>query len=68
MMMLMTTIGIPGDRLGFHYTVFCVTLWPLILLTSLNTVRREKKFVFNEIDEGLYGRIVFVLMKVWYHL
>ncbi|KAK6638527.1 hypothetical protein RUM43_006794 [Polyplax serrata] len=53
-----------GDRLGFHYTVFCVTLWPLILLTSLNTVRRERRFVLNEIKENLYGRTVFVVMKV----
>lgn len=55
---------VAGDRLGFHYTVFCVTLWPLILLTSLNTVRRERRFVLNEIKENLYGRTVFVVMKV----
>ncbi|KAL0277041.1 UNVERIFIED_CONTAM: hypothetical protein PYX00_004462 [Menopon gallinae] len=53
-----------GDRLGFHYTVFCVTLWPLIILSSLSAVRRERKFVVGEINENLYGRTVYVFVKL----
>lgn len=52
------------DRLGFHYTVFCVAQWPLILLASLNAVRRERRFVMDEVREGLYGRTVYVFTKV----
>lgn len=55
---------VAGDRLGFHYTVFCVTLWPLIILSSLSAVRRERKFVVGEINENLYGRTVYVFIKV----
>lgn len=53
-----------NDRLGYHYSVMCVTIWPLLLLLTLAEVRRNRNTVERDVKDGLYGRFTYILTKV----
>lgn len=52
-----------NDRLGYHYSVMCVTLWPVLLLLTLADFRRNKTTIERDIKDNLYGRMTYVISK-----
>ncbi|CAH0555158.1 unnamed protein product [Brassicogethes aeneus] len=52
-----------NDRIAYHYTVMCITLWPLLLLLTLNETRRNQSSVESDIRDGLYGRTTYIVTK-----
>lgn len=57
-----------NDRLGYHYTVMCVTVWPILLALTLSELRRNHKTVEREIEDGLYGRFTYIFVKILINL
>uniref|UniRef100_A0A1Y1MDB6 ABC transporter domain-containing protein n=1 Tax=Photinus pyralis TaxID=7054 RepID=A0A1Y1MDB6_PHOPY len=57
-----------NDRLGYHYVVMCLTVWPLILTLTLRELRRNVFTVNRDIQDGLYGRLIYVIVKVIFNL
>ncbi|XP_077500584.1 ATP-binding cassette sub-family G member 8 isoform X2 [Amblyomma americanum] len=55
------------DRLGFHYALLGLCLWPL-LLGDVTDVWREKTFVMRDINERLYNGIAYIISKLTYSL
>ncbi|XP_043227809.1 ATP-binding cassette sub-family G member 8-like [Amphibalanus amphitrite] len=53
------------DRLGFHYTVMALGLWPLLLL-SVSEVWKEKDAVSRDVADRLYSRLSLVVSKLFY--
>lgn len=53
-----------NDRLGFHYTVMCVAIWPILNTLTVSEIRRNRKYVERDINDGLYGRFVYIFTKV----
>lgn len=53
-----------NDRLGYHYSVMCVTSWPLLLLLTLSEVQRNRNTVERDIKDGLYTRLTYIVSKV----
>ena len=51
------------DRLGFHYTVMALALWPLLLL-SISEVWKEKDAVSRDVADRLYSRLSLIVSKV----
>ena len=51
------------DRLGFHYTVMALALWPLLLL-SISEVWKEKDSVSRDVADRLYSRLSLIVSKV----
>ncbi|CAG4977587.1 unnamed protein product [Colias eurytheme] len=58
-----------NDRIGYHYSVMCVCLWPLLLWLSAREAAGVRRYVERDIAVGLYSRTVFVLfdqfLEVW---
>ncbi|KAF7272001.1 ATP-binding cassette sub-family G member 8 [Rhynchophorus ferrugineus] len=52
-----------NDRLGYHYSVMCLTPWPLLLYLTLNEIRKNRKTVERDIKDGLYGRFTYIFIK-----
>ncbi|KAF2879508.1 hypothetical protein ILUMI_26662 [Ignelater luminosus] len=57
-----------NDRLGYHYTVMSITIWPLLLTLTLTEIRRNSKTVERDIDDNLYGRFTYILVKTLINL
>ncbi|XP_075528671.1 ATP-binding cassette sub-family G member 8 [Dermacentor variabilis] len=55
------------DRLGFHYALLALCLWPL-LLGDITDVWREKAYVSRDINERLYNGIAYIISKLMYSL
>ena len=51
------------DRVGFHYAVMALALWPLLLL-SISEVWREKDSVSRDVADRLYSRLSLIVSKV----
>lgn len=52
-----------NDRLGFHWVILCLGLWPVVLVI-LHNDRKEMRYVARDISEGLYSRAMFIVAKV----
>lgn len=52
-----------NDRLGFHWVMLCLGLWPVVLII-LHNDRKEIRYVARDISEGLYSRAMFIVAKV----
>lgn len=53
-----------NDRLGYHYTVMSITIWPILLTLTLTEIRRNSKTVERDIEDNLYGRFTYIFVKV----
>lgn len=53
-----------NDRLGYHYTVMCITTWPIFLTLTLIEIRRNRFTVERDIKDNLYGRFTYIFVKV----
>lgn len=53
-----------NDRIGFHYTVMCLTVWPILLWLSAREAASMRGHVERDIAVGLYSRTVFILFDV----
>lgn len=53
-----------NDRLGFHYGIMCVMIWPILLYLTLLEVRRNRATVERDVKDRLYGRFTYIFMKV----
>lgn len=54
-----------NDRLGFHYGIMCVMVWPILLYLTLLEVRKNRRTVERDIKDKLYGRLTYIVTKVW---
>ncbi|CAG9853677.1 unnamed protein product [Phyllotreta striolata] len=52
-----------NDRYGYHYSVMCVVHWPLLLNLTIAEVRRNRRCVERDINDGLYGRLTYIFTK-----
>lgn len=57
-----------NDRLGFHYSIMCVMVWPILLFLTLLEVRRNRQTVERDIRDGLYGRFTYIFTKTLINL
>ncbi|CAH0626777.1 unnamed protein product [Chrysodeixis includens] len=57
-----------NDRIGFHYTVMCVTAWPILLWLSAREASSMRHHVERDIAVGLYSRTVFILFDQFLEL
>ncbi|XP_049866326.1 ATP-binding cassette sub-family G member 8 isoform X2 [Pectinophora gossypiella] len=57
-----------NDRIGFHYTVMCVTLWPILLWLTAREASSMRHHVERDIAVGLYSRIVFIIFDQFLEL
>ncbi|KAL0840097.1 hypothetical protein ABMA28_015411 [Loxostege sticticalis] len=57
-----------NDRVGFHYSVMCLTVWPLLLWLSAREASSMRHHVERDIAVGLYSRLVFVLFDQFLEL
>lgn len=53
-----------NDRLGYHYSVMCVAIWPVLLTLTLSDSIRNKETVERDIGDNLYGRTTYIVTKV----
>lgn len=53
-----------NDRLGYHYSVMCVSIWPTLLTLTHVEMRRNRATVERDIKDGLHGRFVYMFVKV----
>lgn len=53
-----------NDRLGYHYSVMCIATWPILLTLTLSEMRRNRSTVERDIRDALYGRFVYMFVKV----
>lgn len=56
-----------NDRLGFHYTIMCISIWPILITLTAAEIRRNRNYVERDIKDGLYGRFVYIITKVPIH-
>ncbi|KAK9709889.1 ABC transporter [Popillia japonica] len=52
-----------NDRLGYHYSIMCIVIWPILLILTLMEVRRNRKTVERDISDDLYGRFTYIITK-----
>lgn len=57
-----------NDRVGFHYTVMCLTVWPVLLWLSAREASSMRQHVERDIAVGLYSRSVFILFDQFMEL
>ncbi|KAJ8731790.1 hypothetical protein PYW08_014520 [Mythimna loreyi] len=57
-----------NDRIGFHYTVMCLTVWPILLWLSAREASSMRHHVERDIAVGLYSRTVFILFDQFLEL
>lgn len=53
-----------NDRLGYHYSVMCIAIWPILLTLTLADIRHNKNTVERDIKDNLYGRAIYIISKV----
>lgn len=56
-----------NDRLGYHYSIMCIVIWPILLILTLMEVRRNRKTVERDISDDLYGRFTYIITKVCFN-
>ncbi|XP_026328997.1 ATP-binding cassette sub-family G member 8 [Hyposmocoma kahamanoa] len=58
-----------NDRIGYHYTVMCLTIWPILIWLTAREASSMRHHVERDIAVGLYSRSVFILydqfLEVW---
>ncbi|KAJ0179715.1 hypothetical protein K1T71_004306 [Dendrolimus kikuchii] len=57
-----------NDRVGFHYSVMCLTVWPILLWLSVKEASSMRHHVERDIAVGLYSRIMFILFDQFLEL
>lgn len=57
-----------NDRQGYHYSVMCIVLWPVLLYLTVLEVTKNRKTVQRDIKDGLYSRSTYIVTKVSAHL
>ncbi|KAF5298110.1 hypothetical protein FQA39_LY02534 [Lamprigera yunnana] len=57
-----------NDRLGYHYTIMSVTMWPIILTLVVSEFRRNICAVNRDIQDNLYGKFTYIFVKVLINL
>ncbi|XP_072940988.1 uncharacterized protein [Epargyreus clarus] len=57
-----------NDRIGFHYSVMCLTVWPVLLWLSIREASALRPHVERDIAVGLYSRTVFLLFDQFLEL
>ncbi|CAG4941301.1 unnamed protein product [Parnassius apollo] len=57
-----------NDRVGFHYSVMCLSAWPLLLWLSAREASSMRHYVERDIAVGLYSRPVFILFDQFLEL
>ncbi|XP_053602449.1 ATP-binding cassette sub-family G member 8 [Plodia interpunctella] len=57
-----------NDRIGYHYSVMCLTVWPLLLWLSAREASSIRHHVERDIAVGLYSRTVFILFDQFVEL
>lgn len=57
-----------NDRVGFHYAVMCLTVWPVLLWLSVREASSMRHHVERDIRVGLYSRTVFVIVDQFLEL
>ncbi|KAJ8967314.1 hypothetical protein NQ317_013783 [Molorchus minor] len=57
-----------NDRQGYHYSVMCIMLWPLLLFLTVSEIRRNRKTVERDVNDGLYGRLTYIITKTLINL
>ncbi|XP_018335601.1 ATP-binding cassette sub-family G member 8 [Agrilus planipennis] len=53
-----------NDRLGYHYTMMSVTIWPILLMLTLMEMRKNKNTIERDIKDGLYGKFTYAFVKI----
>lgn len=53
-----------NDRIGFHYSVMCLTMYPLLLWLSVREASSMRRHVERDVAVPLYSRAVFMLYDV----
>lgn len=53
-----------NDRQGYHYSVMCVAVWPILLYLTTLEVTKNRKTVQRDIRDGLYNRSTYIITKV----
>lgn len=57
-----------NDRVGFHYAVMCMTVWPLLLWLGAREASSMRRYVERDIAVGLYSRTVFIIFDQFLEL
>ncbi|CAG9784864.1 unnamed protein product [Diatraea saccharalis] len=57
-----------NDRVGFHYAVCCLSLWPVLLWLGAREASSTRRHVERDIAVGLYSRTVFILFDQFLEL
>ncbi|KPJ01586.1 ATP-binding cassette sub-family G member 8 [Papilio xuthus] len=57
-----------NDRIGFHYSVMCVCVWPLLLWLSARDACTLRPHVERDVAVGLYSRTMFILFDQFLEL
>ena len=52
-----------NDRLGFHYTMMIVGVWPT-LLHMISDITKSKASVTRDVEDKLYTKFAYILTKV----
>ncbi len=52
-----------NDRMGFHYVLMCVAVWPT-LLSLVTEEWRNKRSVTRDVDDRLYSKAAYLFTKV----
>ncbi|XP_026471905.1 ATP-binding cassette sub-family G member 8-like [Ctenocephalides felis] len=55
-----------NDRIGYHYAVSAVCIWP-ILLCAIYRDMKNIKSVERDVRMGMYGRFTYIFVKVKYN-
>lgn len=54
-----------NDRLGYHYSIMCISIWPILLTLTISDIRRNKATIERDIKDNLYGRTTYIITKVF---
>ncbi|XP_059052503.1 ATP-binding cassette sub-family G member 8 [Achroia grisella] len=57
-----------NDRIGYHYAVMCLTVWPILLWLSAREASSMRHHVERDIAVGLYSRTIFILFDQFLEL
>lgn len=52
-----------NDRLGYHYAVMSICLWPILLLV-IRDIHEDRMYAEKDFYLGMYGRLVYILTQV----
>lgn len=52
-----------NDRLGYHYAVMSICLWPILLLV-IRDIHEDRMYAEKDFYLGMYGRLIYILTQV----